>query len=911
MRTNGRATGYDKRTRDGGVNGGVTGRGTNGMGTSGGRGSTTTSRTGTGTGGDYDRGYPTTTTSNVGRDTVMLSSPGIKEPNTNISSYMTDPGASSRSGTISGTGYGTGSGTRTYTAAGDSPVTRTRDESMVPRDESGSSSRAYTVGGDLSGTRKPGDLNAGSYSRDFAPGTGTGLRSRSLEHPTGREAPRADSGGLSYMQDTASRFGLGSNGSRASEGAPSATGKMADTVANTASYIKDTAKDAASGLGLTSGSGAGSDDRAAGGDSSVVKTITDTAAGTASYVKDTAKGAATGIGLTSSGTDTSGAGPGYGGRTTSGGDTSVTRTMADTAAGTGSYIADTAKSVASGVGLTGAGTETDTETARTGHDERTSGGDTSVTKTMADTAANTGSYIADTAKNMASGVGLTSGTGTDDRTSTTGRDSSAKADEGHGTLSYIKDVASKAGLGSRTSTEKRDRDSGGESSITKTVTDTAADAGSYITDTAKNAASGIGLTSSTRTAHDNRTATPDEDTSITKKMTNTAADTASYVADTAKGAASTVGLTSSSGPGSRPESDAEYYRKDLGPGPEIKDGSGKEAHRYDTGSGTGPGSGNNDDYSSMPGAYTESRRNPPGGGDPSFPGGQGGEGAGRRAGERYTITHPGQAANRDRDEQARVEERMDREQMERDRGSRGAGERYTITHGNRETNRQTGGDRTEEYGSQPRTVRDDTARKHDQTRQELEQELHDVEQEALRIARGKNTRATSSTYSTPSPTRKYSPHVDEAQEPTERKRGREEMGSQEARRDDATTTSDIQTEKIPGGLEPILPNLEQQQALHEREVEESARESSMERHRTSDLASGSGPGGMRTTMRDSPDYADQKADTNARVVTSEKEREEEVRKRIQSQFEGDGDEDGDKKSFLGRAADKVGHMLKT
>lgn len=418
---------------------------------------------------------------------------------------------------------------------------------------------------------------------------------------------------------------------------------------------------------------------------------------------------------------------------------------------------------------------------------------------------------------------------------------------------------------------------------------------------------------------------------------------------------------------------------------------------YDVGSGIGFGSGNTygqssqgyttaDDTAALKGAGSVSYR------AGAYLSGHGDESVERvgKGLERHTIMHPGQATNRDREEKARVEERvnrekaegerverervereraerervereradrerMDRERMDRERGQGGvggerhvnnrsislprsksgrketeagkmeqkmerdreqssreaAGERYTIGHGR--SIGDGGSDRTRrdearrmEQGGQPR---EDAPPKHNRVRLDLEQELRDTEREALRIAKGKGIEKPADVTS---PAQKYSSLVNEGPESTERKRGREDMARISSR--DVTPTGrqvhipgefdtqedlhDNAPEKLTRALEPTPLNREQQQQqeAREREVEKAARESSMERHRTADLDRvGTGPGGMRTTMRDSPEYIGQKGDT----------REEE------SRFEDDDDDYSTRRSILGRAADKMGNLLKT
>lgn len=797
------------------------------------------------------------------------------------SHIMGDVSKATDTGTTSYNSGGAGSGT--YRMSEDSPVTWTAGESYKRKDLSSGATpshspsagtRRYTIGGDnySIGTRRGGSpVDKTSDITRTTSGVTRTIGDLSKSHEDNRRAGSKTS----------------AEGRRASH---TGTGDQSSTL----SYIKD----AASAIGLGSGSGtAGKDER--------------------SY--------------------------------TAGGDT--TRTEDKTTLGT---LKGKAKDVAATIGI-GSGTDT-----RTGRDEQTyTSGDTPGTRT------------GDPRTFVTGGDSTLSKMGRDSQTYTTSEDTAtARAGD---TLSHTKDTTgigsggigpgTGPGYGPDSTTARITLASGG-----RIERDAKSDEEYYRRD----------FTTRDTTGARTRAHAIGGDTG-----TSTGTTSRGYNIDSGKGFGSgNMGSTTAEDPSSS---------STMGTVANIA-----QAPSYSEGFASGP--------RSIPGTYSESHDTPPtmetrsGAYIPGHENREAGttgnqDASGKMRMGRYTIFHPGQATDTSKENQERVEgraerereqteiERMNREQGEQKRVGRadlerresspkqrrqseieagrveGTGLRYIIgesrSTGDREADRRRkeGETRTvQEYGGRSLGgVRDDASAKHDRIRLDLEQELRDTEQEALRIARGKGTtRETDIT----SPGQKYSSLVSEGQGPIKRKRGREDMARisssditppdnrQQARipgdfdtqecydrgiavgeaeslarnraqyspqeaRDDATS-SQAQPGKLTREHEPIVLNIEQRQPKEagEREVEKAARESSMERHRTTDLArSGSG---MRTTMRDSPEYREQKANDSGRAITSEKEGEE----RTGSRFEEDDDE-GTKKGILERAADRMGHFLKT
>ncbi|KAH0610232.1 uncharacterized protein H6S33_011759 [Morchella sextelata] len=791
--------------------------------------------------------------SDVGRDSVLHVSPGVKESNSNLAPYMIGRGGvGSYDSSIPGTGYGTGSGTRTYAA---------------PREDYGPRSYAQNLNVDPS-------------------------RSGPFEHRTGEiHASPHPEGRLSYSRDAASEFGLGPSsgeqhsGSRdyaARENYPSATRHVTDTAANAASIAGDTAANAASYAG----------DTAINAGSYMADTVSamrpmEKAANAASYVGDTATAAAS-----------------YAG---------------DTAANAGSYMADTVKEM----------------------------------RPM-DTAANAASYIADTARSVAPPAGPSS---------------NLQAETGPGVYERNYSPGDASGYDSRTYA------SSDRASITQKMVDTAANAASYVADTAKDVASGIGLTSSTgpstTTGEKHYTGSGNGDYSsggdiTARPVSDTMANTASYVVDTAKTVASSMGITPSS---------------DIGNYAEKNAGSNTVPRGYSIGTGTGFGSGNS--YNphprsrGMPGSFDDSYNNSyntvgmDGGGSRransvSYRGGAyisghdshdnptreaeevpwntGRDGEDKtRMGQRLPrenldrdrIEHEQkehERTMRERTERDMQHARMDRERMDRERNDpnqtgawperrRSLGERYVIT--------RDGGAAMldpspqgmpamariyEVAGPVGSAPRDDANLKAERLREELEKEMQDTQNEALRLARERSTGeplGTNNSQKIVGPGQKYSSLVSQDPGPLDVKRSGGETGHipgafENNKRSGATNTQEARLNN------PLSANLEQQQAERERESERFVRRSSMDRHRATDTGHGSGPGGMMTTMRNDSEYRDQKLDDTGRVVTNERQREHDVRENIESQFEGDDDDDEiRRKSLLGRAASKMGNLLKT
>lgn len=936
-----------------------------------------------GNSGGYDRGHAsastTIPTSTVAREYVF--EPGIKESNTNVKSYMAGPGAGSgiSTGTIPGTVTGTGSGTRMYTAG------RARaDENAVPHGEVASGARGYSTGGDIPSSRAVGGVGILSTGKDVDRGTRT--------YPTGNgSAPVRITGDIGTSShggavgsgevftpraardtDTSfySRVGSSGTGFRAGEDALASRPR---TDPDRLSYLKDTV----ASLGLGAEVRDGERSRLLGEVSRVtdldMKSPSSGSTRPGTHRTGEAPSARTTTGQLHSNRDfSSGIGPSRGTgastrRYTIGGDTySVGIRGGGSSA---NRIGDITSTIGRATETTG---DSDTRSHKKNRsaDQRTPVGERRASYTGTRDQPSTLSYIKDVASTL--GIGSGSGTGTkvntNERSYTAGGDTSRTAGDGtyttggrmeESTLGALKgkakDVATpdvRSGPVANTHTE------GGGRAYTSgdTPSSRIGDSRTFVT--------GRDSTLS-RTGGDSQTYATSGDTSTTKSS-----DTLSHTKDT-------------TGRDTMP--DAEYYRRDFttrDTGTDI--GPHTTSREYDIGSTTASGSGNTHGQGSRSCAVV-------GGASPSAtttmastaqkssygkgfaPGSRptdtpptmetrsgahmpdyenretmttGNQGAsGNRTG-RYTIIHPAKPTG----DQARAEERIEREtrragveqRMEMDReqtGRQGSGERYIIEGGtsDREADRRRkeGETRTVQMpGSQPsRRFRDDASTKHDRIRLELEQELDDIAQEALRIAKGK--RAARTTGAT-SPDQKYSPPISGDKEPIERKRDREDMARnitpprdrQEARipgdfdtqerhnrriitseaessvRDDATTAF---SQAQPGNpsREPILSNPErqQQQEPREREAEKSARESSMERHRTADVRTGSSPDGMRTTMRGSSEYKEQKADDSVRA-TEKKERDE--RKVTESQFEGD-DGEGVGKGILRM----VGGLLKT
>lgn len=940
-RANGRPIGYESRTGVSGVTGGLTGDGTDeghhggyssiitgrGSGTGGTR-ETTIGGTGMGTtgtrdrdattggnGGVYDRGHASTTSTTIPTSTVAreyVSEPGIKESNTNIESYMAVPSAGSGIGTgtitSTGAGVGTGSGTRMRTAGGGSSAIRERtDENVVTRGERLStgkgvdhSARTYTIGDGITATRMVGDIGTSSYGKIL----GSGEISR----------PSASSGGLSYLKDTAASFGLGAvshSGEQShlpgevsgvmepsvkpysSSGAGPRTHRTDEDLRTTGESYN---KDFGSGAGPSRGPSAGMRRYTTGGDTYTIGVRRGD-----SSVDRTGDLTSTMEGVTRITGDLSSRSPEDSRRAalkTSVGDRTASYTGTRDQPSTLSYIKDVVSNLHIGPGSgtsTGADRDERSYTPKTGDRAYTTGGGYSTTRREEKTTLGTLKDKAkDKAKDVVATVGIGSGSGTDTRT---GRDEQTYA-SGDAPSTRIGDsrtfVTSGDSTLSKMGGDSRTYTTGGNTSTTKT-----GDTPSYIKGT------GIGSVA---------TVTGTRGYDISSGSGFGSGNTygqgyRSYVAG--RDSSIETRANTSQGPS---------YSKDFAPS------SRPAISKYtDTPSTVGTRSG----------AYIPAHEDR----ETRSKGDQ--DGSGKMRMERYIIIHPGKAMGDQTQRMEReagetgVEQRMERDHEQP--GRQGTEERYIIggsrSMGDMEVDprrKEVETRMVQEYGGQPSSnVRDDASAKHDRIRLDLEQELRDIEQEALRIARERGT-ATSTTGSG----QRYSSLVSENQEPIERKRSREDMGrtsssnvtpsrnketripgdfdSQERydRDEAAATSSQAQLETPP--REPIVLNLEQrqQQETREREVEKAARESSMERHRTADLArTGSGPGGMRTTMRGSPEYKEQKASDSGRAAASERGREVE-REAAESRFEGDDDE-ATKRGILGRAADKMGHLLKT
>lgn len=793
-----------------------------------------------GNGGGYDRGHASATSTTIPTSTVTreyVSEPGIKESNTNVEFYMTGPGGGSGigTGTISGIGTGTGSGTRTrtYTAGDSSAIKERTGESVVHRGENLSTgkgvdhgARKYTIGDGATAARMAGDIGTSSH--------GKGVGHSSTGPRTGEDSfvSRTDSGGLSYLKDTATSLGLG----------------------------------AAVGDGERS--------HVSGEDPSVTRTVGK------SYNGGSAPGARPTHG---SGTGTR--------RYTIGGDTySIRVPRGDPSVNKTSNLTSTAGGAMGDL------------SSRSREDSR-----------RAASIASTGGRRA-------------SHTGTRDQSST---------------LSYIKDVVSDLHIGPGSSTgahtgkDEQTYASGDNSSTT------IGDSGTFVTgrDSTPPKVGAIP-----------RPYTPGGGTSTTR-----AGDTSSYTKDTGIG------------------TDTTPRRYDIGSGSGFGSGNtyGQGSHDYTTGRDSpsvmkAMANTSHVPYSKdfapsphpTPGTYADAPPTVETKSGAYMPDHQDKEtrsmgnldGSGKMQMGRYTIIHPIKAT----ESQTGTEKRMEQEAGSTQRVGRGRehpgqqdmrhitggywgmGE-MAADHGRREGETRT----VQEYSSQPwSSVRDDASAKHDRIRL-------DLEQEALIISRGKDAAS-----STAGSGQKYSSLVSEHQEPIERKRIREDMARESSR--DITPSREIQETRIPGDFDfqerydrdiavgeaepsvrsraqeardevantssqiqletppPTVPNLEQQQQqeTYEREVEKAARESSMERHRTADLArTGSGPGGMKTTMRDSPEYKEQKASGIGQATANEKGVGDE-RGVMESRSEGD-DDDGARKGIFERAADKMGNLLKT
>lgn len=812
-----------------------------------------------GNGGGYNRGHAPATSTTIPTFTTIptstvtreyVSEPGIKESNTNVEFYMTGPGAGSSigTGTIPGIGTGTGSGTRMHTAGGDSSATiERRDESEVPRGENLSTNkgvdygtRKYTIGDGATAARMAGDIGTSSHGKDVG-SSSTGLR---IGEDSFASRPRTDSGGLSYLKETARSLGLGA------------------------------------------AVGGGERPDIPGENPPVTRTVGE------SYNKGSAPGARP-IHGPSTGTR----------RYTIGEDTSTIRIP-----------------------------RSDLSTSKTGNLPSTAGEGDLSTRSREDS--RRAALIASAGRRRASH------TGTRDQSST---------------LSYIKDVVSDfhigSGFGDSTDAGKNERShiTSGDTSGTSHRAYTTGDG--YLAtktgkgkDVATTIDIGSGFGTNARTGKDeqayasgdnpstrigaSRTFVTSKDSTLSKTSgtprlynpggdisTTKPGDIPSYIKDAGTGAGT----------------DTTPYSKDFAPSPRPSPG---------TYAGAPPIMETRSD------AYMPSHQ------DKETKSTSNLDGNGKMRMGRYTIIHPLTAAEGHTEVEKRMEQEAGRaDQIGRDRdtgrhiteGYRGMSD-MAADHGRREGETRT----AQEYGSQPSSsVRDDASAKHDRIRLDLEQELREIEQEALEISRGKDT-ATSTAGSG----QKYSSLVSEHQAPIERKRIREDMAhvssrnitpprktqetripgdfdsqerydrdiavgeveppargrAQEVRDEAADTSSQVQLEPPP--RQPTVPNLEQQQQqeTYEREAEKAARESSMERHRTADLArTGSGPGGMRTTMRGSPEYKEQKASGTGQATASEKGVGDE-RGVTESRIEGD-DDYGAKKGIFERAADKMGNLL--
>lgn len=930
MRTGDRATGYESRARMGisGITGGrseghrkdhpsiITGsRGVDPGGTR----ETTIGGTGvvgtTGSSGRDDRGYTFATTgghdmghasasttiptSTVAREYV--SEPGIKESNTNVKSYMTGLGAGSDigAGTIpgTGTGTGTGSGTRMYTAGGDSSASRARADplsSRAIRDVDTLSTgknvdhgtRTYTISNGATAARMTGDIGTSSFAK--------GVGSEKISTPKAARNTVMSS----YVRDV----GSSGTGLRVNEDASSRPRMDSDRL----SYIKEIAASLKLGAKIHGDERSHLPGKVPKVTAPGMTSYSDGSARPRTYRADEDSSAAQTAGQPRSNKDPSfgvgpSRGPGAGTRRyTIGGDT-----YSVGARGDADRIGDIASTTRVATKTTDSKSREDSRRV----DQRTPAGGRRASHSGTRDQSSTLSYIKDAAS--AFGIGSGSGSGTGESYLTT-------KIEDKSTLETPKDKVkgvSTVGIGPGFAADTRTRGDGRAYTSGDTPSTRIGDSRDFITG---------GDSTLSRMGGDSQTYSTSGDTSTTRPS-----DPLSYIKETAAtspggtgtgpgyGPTSTtarITLTPSRGTQRDTKPDAEYYSRDFTTRDNMVGTAQAPPHSKDFALGlSGTHAVTPSTTETRSGAHVPSYENR----EAMMTGSQGA--SGRVRAEGYTIIHPakvaedqvraGERSERETRGAGRVEQRMggDREQS----GQQGLGERYII------------GRRTmQEPGAQPSgSFRDDASAKHDRIRLELEKELHEIEQEALRIAKGKETRRTTGVTS---PGQKYSSLVGSG-EPTEHKRDREDMAristrdrqeiripgdfDTQERYDAAATSSQVQPGKPSHEPIPLDSERRQQQELRECEVEKAARESSMERHRTTDLArTGSGPGGMRTTMRGSPEYREQRASDSGPVTTGEKEgRDEKV---MESQFEGDDDE-GSRRGILGRAADKMGHLLKT
>lgn len=966
MRAGDRATGYESRARMGvsGITGG-TGEGhrkdhssiitgSRGVGPGGTR-ETTIGGTGTtSASGRDDRGYTFATTreghdmghasasTTIPTSTVTreyVSEPGIKESNTNVKSYMTGLGAGPDIGTSTipgtGTGTGTGSGTRMYTAGGDSLASRARADPLSSREirdvdtlsigkDVNHGARTHTTSNDATAARMTGDIGTPSYVKGVGPG----------EISTPRAARNTDMS--SYGRDV----GSSGIGLRVNEDDPSSMPRMDS---DRLSYIKEIADS------LRLGAEVHGDDRShLPGKVSKVTT---------SYNDGSARPGAQTAGQPYSNKDmSSGVGPSRGPgagtrRYTIGGDT-----YSVGARGDANRIGDIAST-------TGVATKTTDSRSREDNrrvDQRTPAGGRRASHTGTKDQSSTLSYIKDAASAL--GIGSSSGSGTGESYLTT-------KTEDKSTSGTLKDKAKGVATGVESGfvADTRTRGDGRAYTSGDTPSTRIGDSKTFITGEDSTLSRMGGESQTYPTSGDTSAIRPSDSLSYIKETAGISpggTDTEPGYDPTSTTARIT--LTPSRDTERDTNPDAEYYSRDFtARNTSTGIGSSTTPHRYDmVGTVQAPSYskdfalGSSSTYANTPstmetrsGAHVSSYGNR----EAMTTGSQ--DASGRARTEGYTIIHPAKVT----EDQVRARERTGRGTGEagtveqRIKGGReqpgrqGVGERYIIggkSMGDSGADRREGETRTmQEPGGQPSgSFRDDASAKHDRIRLELEQELHEIEQEALRIARGKETRRTTGVTS---PGQKYSSLVGSG-EPSERKRDREDMagistrdrqevcipgdfdaqerydrgivigeaessarnraqhGAGEVRDDAAATPSQVQPGKLLREPTPLDSERRQQQELCEPEVEKAARESSMERHRTADLSSG--PGGMRTTMRGSPEYREQRASDSGRATTSEKEGKDE-RGVMESRFEGDDDE-GAKRGILGRAADKMGHLLK-
>lgn len=879
--------------------------------------------------GGYNMGHAsastTIPTSTVAREYV--SEPGIKESNTNVKSYMAGPGAGSDIGTGTIPGTGSGSGMHMHTAGGDRSVSRARADSPSSRaigdvgtlstgKDIDHGTRTYTIGNGATAARMTGDIGTSSYIK--------GVGSGEISTPSAARNTHMSS----YSQDV----GSSGTGLRASEDAFSSSPRMDS---NRLSYIKEIA------ASLRLGAEVRSDERShLPGEVSKV-----TAPGMTSYSGGSVRPGTyhTGEGSSAtqvarqpySNTDFSSVGgpsrgPGVGTRRyTVGGDTYSVGIRGD------------AHSIGDIASTTGVATKTTDSRSREDNrrvDQRTPTGGRRASYTGTKDQSSTLPHIKDAASPLSIGSGSSSGS----YLTTKMEDKSTLGD----LKDKAKDVATSVGPGFVADTRTRGDERAYKSGDTPSTR--IGDSRTPITG---------GDSTLSRMGGDPQTYAMSGDTSTTRPS-----DSLSYIKETAGISSGGIGT----GPGYGPTSTTA--RITLAPGRGTERDTKPDAEYYSRGHdmvGTAQAPSHSKDFApGSSGTYADTpltmeTRSGYKNKEAVTTGNQ--DASGRLRAEGHTTIHLARVM----EDQARAEKGTERDMRgagiveqrvgkEREQlGRQGVGERYIIGgsgvgDSGADSRRGEGETRTmqEPSGQPSKSFRDDASVKHDRIRFELEQELHEIEQEALRIAKGKGK-----TTGVTSPGQKYSSLVGSA-EPTERKRDREDMAPistrdrQEARipgdfdtqerynrgifvgeaessvhnraqrsakeiRDDAATTSS-QVQPGKPSREPIPLDFEQrqQQELHEREVEKAARESSMERHRTAGLdRTGSGPGGMRTTMRDSPEYREQRASDSGRATTSEKEERDE-RGVTESRFEEDDDE-GSKRGFLERAADKMGNLLKT